>query len=124
MLPKQPSDGQDRPAIYSDHASRTPLHKKPTIGELKDLMKPESTCPVMIMPNGTLKKVYTKHKHKYDRASKDSLLPCADGKYCSCGRSKIKPTKIKLEFEIHDDDPRKNEIKEAFGKFLELLRTA
>lgn len=27
MLPKQPSEGQDRPAVYSDHANFTPLHE-------------------------------------------------------------------------------------------------
>jgi hypothetical protein len=30
--------------------------KKPSIGELKDLLTPESTNPVEILPDGTIKK--------------------------------------------------------------------
>jgi hypothetical protein len=36
---------------------------------------------------------------------------------------KPKPTKIKLEFTVDDDDPYKDKIMAAFGKFLKLLQS-
>lgn len=56
---------------------------KPTIGQLKDLMKSESTCPVEILPDGTIKRPKKSCRHPYLTTTKWlNFMVCR-----SCGQS-------------------------------------